>query len=547
MKNRSLHLLLLALINCGTLFAVDVDSILTILDRTISESNSFLENKLHRIEQLNIQKRDLNPLSERYYKVNRSLYLEYRAFVCDSAIAILNESIESAEGQGNSFLTNESKLDLVYQLASASMYKEASDMLSTVERSSLAKDQLVRYYSCFERIYGEISFYTQDKSNSGNYWRVSNCYKDSILAVADQNSDEGLHWREIKLRDMKAFNEALEINDRRFRRVESSSPKYALVAYCRSQIYKDLGDKDKEKYFLALSAISDIRSATRDHASLWMLAKLLYDEGDVERSYRYISFSWSETKLYNARLRSWQSADVLSLIDQTYQSMIEKQNRELGRYGTLTTVLLLLLIAALVYIYRQMKRLSMAHHNLEISNGQLNHLNEELKGMNDSLHSVNLDLSESNHVKEEYIARFIKLSSTYLDKLEGYRRMVHKSIQAGKSKELLKSVSSQESFDKEQQELLANFDEAFLQIFPHFVEEFNKLLSPEEQIVLKRGELLNTELRIFALIRLGIEDSSQIAEFLRYSVNTIYNYRSKVKNKAAILRDDFEMYVKRIR
>ncbi|MGL4993296.1 MAG: DUF6377 domain-containing protein [Bacteroidales bacterium] len=547
MKDRSLFILLATLINCGSLFAVDLDSILTTLDRTISESNIYTSKKQERIEQLNSQRRGLDPLSERYHQLNRSLYREYRAFVCDSAIAILNNTIEQAERNGNKDWVNESKLDLVYQLASASMYKEASDMLSTIDRSNLAKEQLVRYYSCYERIYGEISFYTQDKVNSGAYWSISNCYKDSILILADRESDEGLNWLETKLRDDKDFEKALGINDQRVKSIDISDPRYALVAYCRSQIYKDLGDINHQKYYLAISAISDIESATRDHASLWMLAEILNDEGDFERAYRYITFSWSETKLYNARLRSWQSADVLSLIDQTYQSMIESQNSKLGIYNILTTLLLILLVAALIYIYRQMRKLSLTHQNLELSNDKLYHLNEELKYMNKSLHSVNLELSESNHVKEEYIARFIKLSSTYLDKLEGYRRMVHKSIVAGKSKELLKSVSSQESFDSEQAELLANFDEAFLQIFPNFVQEFNKLLSSQEQIVLKRAELLNTELRIFALIRLGIEDSSQIAEFLRYSVNTIYNYRSKVKNKAVVERDDFELYVKRIR
>lgn len=278
-----------------------------------------------------------------------------------------------------------------------------------------------------------------------------------------------------------------------------------------------------------------------------MLAQLLYEDGDMERAYQYMRFSWNATKFYNARLRSWQSADVLSLIDKTYQAMIEKQNDRLQQNLLLITALLVLLIVALGYIYRQMKKLADARNHLQVANGQLNGLNEELRQMNSCLSSTNIELSESNQIKEEYIARFIKLCSTYINRLDAYRRMVNKKVSAGQIAELLKITRSQDALDEELEELYVNFDTAFLHLFPDFVKKFNDLLQENDQIVLKKDELLNTELRIFALIRLGIEDSSQIAEFLRYSVNTIYNYRAKVKNKARGSREDFEDLVRKIR
>ena len=278
-----------------------------------------------------------------------------------------------------------------------------------------------------------------------------------------------------------------------------------------------------------------------------MLAQLLYENGDMERAYQYMRFSWNATKFYNARLRSWQSADVLSLIDKTYQAMIEKQNDRLQQYLVLITALLVLLIGALGYIYRQMKKLAVARNHLQTPNHQLNQMNEEIQQINASLTSTNAELSESNQIKEEYIARFIKLCSTYINRLDAYRRMVNKKVSAGQIAELLKITRSQDALDEELEELYANFDTAFLHLFPDFVKKFNALLQDNEQIILKKDELLNTELRIFALIRLGIEDSSQIAEFLRYSVNTIYNYRAKVKNKARGSREDFEDLVRKIR
>lgn len=227
--------------------------------------------------------------------------------------------------------------------------------------------------------------------------------------------------------------------------------------------------------------------------------------------------------------------------------MIEKQNGRLQQNLLLITLLLILLLVALIYIYRQMKKLADARNHLQTANNQLNALNEELRQMNTCLSATNVELSESNQIKEEYIARFIKLCSTYIDRLDAYRRMVNKKLSAGQIAELLKITRSQDAMDEELEELYVNFDTAFLHLFPDFVNKFNALLHEDGQIILKKGELLNTELRIFALIRLGIDDSSQIAEFLRYSVNTIYNYRAKVKNKACVSRDDFEKLVEQIR
>ena len=185
--------------------------------------------------------------------------------------------------------------------------------------------------------------------------------------------------------------------------------------------------------------------------------------------------------------------------------MREKQNDRLRLYLWLISALIVLLVVAVGFIYRQMQRLSAARNKLE-------HANEQLQ--------------LSNNIKEEYVGRFMNLCSVYINRLDTYRRMVNKKISAGQMEELLKMVRSREVLDAGLKELYDNFDTAFLHLFP---------------------ELLNTELRIFALIRLGIDDSSQIAEFLRYSVNTIYNYRAKVKNKARISREDFEIRLMQIR
>ena len=524
-----------------------LDSLLSVLDLTIQEHEKYVIQRESRIVHLKDLVHGIEANSVEHYNLNSQIYKEYKAFICDSAIHYLNENIRIAERLHDTDRRIESKLQLSLLLSSTGMYTESIDVLESVDRWEVAPRLIPDYYTCFDHVYGELSVYTQDKTLSGHYWSISQAYKDSLYAILPHESEEYLLMHEALLRDRHQYEEALKINDIRLAEAEPNTPQYALVTYHRSLIYKYSNDRQGEKENLCLSAISDIRSAIKDHASLWMLAQLLYEDGDMERAYQCMRFSWNATKFYNARLRSWQSADVLSLIDKTYQAMIEKQNDRLQQNLLLITTLLVLLIVALGYIYRQMKKLSDARNHLQAANGQLNGLNEELRQMNRCLSSTNIELSESNQIKEEYIARFIKLCSTYINRLDAYRRMVNKKVSAGQIAELLKITRSQDALDEELEELYANFDTAFLHLFPDFVKKFNDLLQDNERIVLKKDELLNTELRIFALIRLGIEDSSQIAEFLRYSVNTIYNYRAKVKNKARGSREDFEDLVRKIR
>lgn len=547
MKKNYLLCLLLLLISDSILANGGLDSLLNVLDQTIREHETYVIQRESRIRHLQELAEGVEYNSVEHYNLNHQIYKEYKSFICDSAIHYLNENIRIAESMQDIDRQVESKLQLSYLLASAGMYTESIDVLESVDRREVASRFISDYYSCFDRVYGELSVYTQDKTLSRHYWDISQTYRDSLYAILSPQSDEYMAMTETQLRDGHKYDEALQINDLRLAVTEPNTPQYALVTYHRSLTYKNSNDRAGEEAHLCLSAISDIRSAIKDHASLWMLAQLLYEGGDMERAYQYMRFSWNATKFYNARLRSWQSADVLSLIDKTYQAMIERQNDRLQENLFLITALMLLLIVALVYIYRQMKKLTAARNHLQAANNQLNALNDELRQMNHCLSSTNVELIESNQIKEEYIARFIKLCSTYINRLDAYRRMVNKKISAGQIAELLKITRSQDALDEELEELYANFDTAFLHLFPDFVKKFNGLLQDNEQIILKKNELLNTELRIFALIRLGIEDSSQIAEFLRYSVNTIYNYRAKVKNKARGSREDFEDIVRRIR
>lgn len=523
-----------------------LDSLLLELDDAIKKNEIYTMQKERRIEGLKDRLSEVQNNTVEEYNLNAMLFEEYRPYILDSAIYYKNQNIELAELLKDTGLLFQSKLHLAYLMASTGMYKEAADMISLIQRSDLSDSLIIDYYDTYRHVYSELAYYTQNSRMAQRYWEISNQYSDSLNNTLTPDDELYYSIKEADLRNAGSFEEALEINNISLKKSEVGTRAFAIACYNRSFTYRQAGDREGEKYYLALSALSDITSSTKDHASLWMLAEILYGEGEMERAHNYIRFSWNETVVFNARLRSLQSAVILSLIDMTYQATVERKNLQLQRYLIVISALVVLLAGALIYIYSQMKRLTAARRNLQEANENLKKLNIELEQVNSKLHAANSDLSESNLIKEQYIGHFIELCSTYIDKLDGFRRMVNKKVTAGQIAELLGVIRSQDMMDGEIEELYRNFDKAFLQIFPHFVEKVNELFVEEEKIELKKDELLNVEMRILALIRLGIKNSSQIADFLRYSVNTIYNYRAKIKSKT-IYRDDFEEMIMTIR
>lgn len=536
--------------SCYSAFAGEsLDSLLNVLDKTIKEADTYVQIKENKLHELKKEARKTPPVSVERYHLNNDIYLEYKAYSSDSALHYLNENMLLARQLNDKERELKIQLELSYLLSSIGMYMEAADILNSIDRQTLPSSLLGYYYTCYEHVYFEAgAAQPRYKMFASRYAKLSHAYRDSMQVTLDPSSATYLWLRETQLREAGKYDEALEFSDRRLAEASFGTPQYALVAYQRFRLFESMGKKDEHLYYLVLSAISDVRSAIKEQSSLMVLAQELNRKGDLKRAYDYINFSWEISQFYKTRLRSWMNITPLSMINGNYQDIIKQQNRELLIYIACVALLALLLVIALIYIYRQMKALSIAKKGLQEVNERLFSLNEELEEVNRHLRSTNLELSESNLIKEAYIARFFKLCSVYVDRLQAYRKLVNKKLQRGQVAELLKMTHlSNDIVTVEVQELYANFDSAFLHLFPNFVESLNTLLLPDEQIVLKPDELLNTELRIFALIRLGIKDSSQIAELLHYSVNTIYNYRSRVKTKARVSRDDFEDLVAKIR
>ena len=285
-----------------------------------------------------------------------------------------------------------------------------------------------------------------------------------------------------------------------------------------SKVYKQLNDVENQKKYLALSAIADIRSGTREYRSLNDLALILYEEGDIQRAHHYIFKSVEDANDSSSSFRIMEASKLLPIIESAYQHQKNKVSTLLRWLIVVAVLMLLILAIDIFFLIRKNKQLHVMHNKLEDSNRQL---------------------TISNSIRREYIVRFINLCQSYLNSMENYRKSLNKTVARRNFDELYEAIKSTRYINEEIGSFYANFDEAFLKIYPTFVEEVNNMLRPEEQIVTPSNDKLTTELRILALLRLGINDSKDIATFLRCSNSTIYNYRTKMRNKA-IDRDSFE-------
>ena len=524
----------------------ETDSLLRIFDDLLQTYEVQINERQQRIDELkNKSDRESQSVSE-LYNLNQQFYNEYRPYISDSAIYYQKKNILLAQETGNLNLIFNSKLQLAYFLASIGLYKESVDMLDEIKETDLPLVLLIDYYKCMMHTYGELSFYSKENELSNRYRQTANKYKDLLISILSPNEDSYLDILESDYRNVRDFTMALKMNDERLKSAPQNTQKYALIAFLRSLTYKESGDVQMQQYWLLKSAIADLQLGITDNASSWELANIRYKMSDIKRAHQYINYSVNNSTIFNARLRFTQIAEVQSIINKAYLTNKAQQEKKMRILLIFISLLTLLLLTSVIGIFLQNRKISKANAETIKANNELNRLNWELNRINDEIKNTNADLSESNQVKEEYIGHFLSLCSLYIDKMDIYRKSVRKKLLNGQQNDVIEDIKSSEFMDNELKEFYKNFDQSFLRLYPDFVYEFNNLLLDEEKIGLKKDELLNTELRIFALIRLGIDNSAKIAELLHYSANTIYNYRAKIKNKAKVSRNDFESRVKKI-
>lgn len=544
MKNIIIFLCLCTICMCR-LHAADssrADSLLLKLDQAIKERPIYMEQKELKLVELKRQLHRQIPDEERF-AILGTLLDEYRSFNTDSALHMAEEREQIAIRLGNREYIDNARMNKADVLGMTGMYKEVMDLMRNIHIDRLPVDIHPYYYHIYRTVYGLMADYAVTAYEKKLYTELTDKYRDSLLLV---NKDNLLIHTLIQSDQYNVRNEydkAIRLLTDYLALQKDYEHDVAICAYTLSESYRLKGDKEKEKEYLIVSAMADMKTAVREYISLRKLAILLYQEGDIERAYSYVKICMEDAAACNARLRKLEILEIFPIINDAYQQKTEKQQEQMKWALVSISLLSLFLLLAIFYVYKQMKKVAAARREVIDANKRLKELNDELHLSNAQLKEANHSIAENSYLKEEYIGRYMDQCSVYLEKMDNYRRSLGKIAATGNVEELYKNIKSSKFIEGELKEFYTNFDNTFLQLFPTFVEDFNALLADDEQISLKAGERMNTELRIFALIRLGITDSVKIAQFLRYSVTTIYNYRTKVRNKAAGDRDLLEQEV----
>ena len=539
-------LIFVTIVLSGLLYAKDnksTDALLREIDSIIKNRQTYGAEKEARIADLKKLLVEAASDEQRYGFCGR-LFDEYRAYNLDSSFVYAQRKEELAHRLNKLDYLDDSAMNMAEVMGTTGMYKEALELLGKIDKKTLPDYLYGYYYHLYRTIYGLMGDYAVTEKAKKEYYRMTDLYRDSLLQINASDSLGHALVMADKCIVHARYDEAIDMLMEYYSKPSLDDHAQAMITYTISEGYRLKGDKQGQKHYLALSAIADLKSAVKEYVSLRKLASLVYEEGDIDRAYNYLKCSLEDATLCNARLRTLEISQVFPIIDQAYQLKTKRQQQEMKVSLICISLLSVFLLVAIFFVYKQMKKVAAARREVIDTNTLLQELNEELHDSNSQLKEMNHTLSEANYIKEEYIGRYMDQCSTYLDKMDLYRRSLNKIAAAGRVEELYKAIKSSQFLDEELKEFYANFDVTFLQLFPSFVEDFNALLT--EPMQPKPGELLNTELRIFALIRLGITDSTKIAQFLRYSVTTIYNYRTRVRNKAVGERDEFEAKVMQI-
>lgn len=528
-------------ISCSGYSSGNSDSIFDKLNDALKNKQRYVLLKEERI--VNFKKiKSVDLSKEQEYNYNKTLYTEYQKFNSDSAILYVKKNLLISKELKNKYFLDLAQLQLANLYSSSGKYRESESILRSITNKTLDKSLLPYYYF----VYKEFFEHYNANSNSKEHIDQIIKYGDSLLGVLNPNSS---HFK-INQIQKNIFNKKVSLAQKQLlillKDTKREDSQYAMITYLLGYIYERKNQLELRKKYFALSATADIKNAIKDNASLQELALVFYEIGDVDMAYKLTQSAIEDALYCNVQFRTLLMSEVYSIINTAYLEREAQRKSDLQFYLVCISLLSGFLIVAVIYVYKQMKKVSRIREELFITSEKLAELNKDITKTNNQLQERNAQLSESNHIKEEYIAHFFNLCSSYINKLENYRIILNKKAAVKQFDDIYKMLKSTTLVEKELEELYENFDVIFLNLYPTFVKDFNALLVKDDQIVLKQGELLNTELRIFALIRLGISDSVKIAAFLRYSLSTIYNYRTRARNKAVIDRNNFEETVMKI-
>lgn len=496
----------------------DVQQALKMLDRELSHRETYTNRREAGIDSLRQRRYGVSPRSKEWFDATMRIARGYSSFNNDSALTYYTEGLNAAVKAGNDSIMTEFRLQRAPYLSISGYIDLAVSELESVDTLTLSDNQKRTYFSCARQAYSYISNYYEGFISTHDYWNnlAVQSQKELLRFLKPGSNEYRLNMGEY-LFGIREYARSRQILSSLVNDMSPDSTGYAIASHILASIANTRGNQDERIYHLAMSAIADTRSGTLEVTSIQELGGLLFELGDSHRAHEYLVTAMNNVVDSRASVRLSQTSQLLTVIENDHLRQIASYRRIVTGALIILAICVIALIVTIWVLNRQLQRSDRLKHHLE----------------------------ESNKTKDVYMSRFLTLSSIYMDKLKQFSKLVNRKISAGQVDELVKLTKSGKFIEEQSREFYALFDEAFLHIYPNFVTDVNKLLRPEEQIAPAEGELLSSDLRILAFMRLGIDDATRVAQILNYSVNTIYAYRNKLRNRA-INRDTFEADIQRI-
>ena len=509
----------------------DIDRLYNTIDSLIEHRSELLAEKEIRLKVLKDGLQE-GLDEDQLFKLNERIYDEYMAYNFDSAYYYINKNVERQRALGHADRFAASAVRMAHILAVSGIFNNARLLLNEVRVEDISTANKIDYYEQ----QSELNLFRSEMANFTPlfpaYIDSMQHYRQKILEIAPHDSYNYIFNLATYTCEQGEVDKAIKMLEDYLPKLRQGDRHYSIVTSTLAFFYTHKDQPETREKYLLLSAISDLRASILENNSLRELSIILLERQEYKKAYNYLQQASEDAKLYGSRLRSLQAARLAPLITQAYDTeRVRTQNRTYILLAILS-VITLLLIGTIAFILSMMRKRRAAIE-------KINTLNQELERRNAAIEAANNEMKESNRIKDEYIGRFLELSSNYIQRGEERAKLLNRLARDKKMAELYTELKSSASLNESIRLFYQNFDTAFLNIYPNFIKEVNSLMANGNQFEVDGGQKLTTELRILALIRLGINDNQKIADILRSSITTIYTYRSKIKSRA-LSKDTFE-------
>ena len=520
--------------------ASDVRHLYVTLDSLIAHYQETTAEKESRIKNLKDGVKTMSLTADQMYDLNLRLYDEYVAFRFDSAFYYVEKNVERFRHTDDHDRFAASAIRMAHILSVTGLFDRARRLMDEIDPEQLGDEQRVAYYNQQSELNLYRSEMAQYTPYFNDYIQKAQYYRQLIIQTAPKDSYDYIFSLATYTCETGNPDKAIQMMEDYLPKLDVSTRDYSIVTSTLAYFYQCKGDRERQEFYLLLSAISDEQGAIRENNSLRTLAEILMARGENDIAYRYLYQSITEARFYGSSLRMMQVGRMAPQIMNLYDKERAQTQRNTYIYLGIISFISLILFGIMAYTLVLLRKKKAAGRQIEA-------MNKTLTAHNEQIQAVNSQMKEANRIKDEYIGRFLELSSNLIKQGEERSKQLNRLARDRKLEELYAELKSSQAINSGIRMFHQNFDEAFLNIYPAFISEVNKLLTPDNAFVISEGDSrrLTTELRILALIRLGISDNQDIADILRSSITTIYTYRSKLKSRS-VNKDTFEDDVRKI-